>query len=95
MFCPSCKSVLKPKENKCSNCGAPINKEIIFSEHIKKKKEVKSAGETIQTLPTIEKTCARCGNKTVFVWTQQMVPGDEPATEFYKCTKCGHTWRNM
>ncbi|ESQ23662.1 MAG: transcription factor S, archaeal [uncultured Acidilobus sp. MG] len=37
--------------------------------------------------------CPRCGNDEVLVWMMQTRAADEPPTRFYRCTKCGYTWR--
>jgi len=37
--------------------------------------------------------CPRCGNDEVLAWMMQTRAADEPPTRFYKCTKCGYTWR--
>jgi DNA-directed RNA polymerase subunit M len=37
--------------------------------------------------------CERCDNNLVFVWQVQTRGGDEASTQFMRCTKCGHTFR--
>ena len=49
--------------------------------------------QKIQTLPTIKVECPKCGNNLVFVWQVQTRGGDEASTQFMRCTKCGHTFR--
>jgi len=49
--------------------------------------------QKIQTMPTIKVECPRCGNNLVFVWQVQTRGGDEASTQFMRCTKCGHTFR--
>jgi|SRR5919107_2017059 DNA-directed RNA polymerase subunit M/transcription elongation factor TFIIS len=38
--------------------------------------------------------CPKCGNKQAFWWIVQTDSADEPSTQFFRCTKCNHTWRN-
>ena len=38
--------------------------------------------------------CPKCGNKQAFWWMVQTDSADEPSTQFFRCTKCNHTWRN-
>ncbi|MDQ3837995.1 MAG: transcription factor S [Thermoproteota archaeon] len=45
-------------------------------------------------LPTTAIDCPKCGNKNAFWWMLQTRSADEATTQFYRCTKCGHTWRN-
>ena len=37
--------------------------------------------------------CKKCNNTKCYFWTVQTRAGDEAETKFFKCTKCGHTWR--
>lgn len=37
--------------------------------------------------------CPTCGNNEAYFWILQTRAADEPATRFYKCTKCGKVWR--
>ncbi|MCD6114052.1 MAG: transcription factor S, partial [Thermoprotei archaeon] len=37
--------------------------------------------------------CPKCGNREAYVWMMQTRAADEPPTRFYRCTKCGYTWR--
>jgi DNA-directed RNA polymerase subunit M len=46
------------------------------------------------TLPTTAIDCPKCGNNNAFWWMLQTRSADEATTQFYRCTKCGHTWRN-
>ena len=47
----------------------------------------------IQTMPTIKVECPKCGNHLVSVWQVQTRGGDEASTQFMRCTKCSHTFR--
>jgi len=44
-------------------------------------------------LPIAEEECPKCGNKQAYWWMEQTRSSDEPETRFYRCTKCGYTWR--
>ena len=45
-------------------------------------------------LPTTAIDCPKCGNNDAYWWMLQTRSADEATTQFYRCTKCGHTWRN-
>ncbi len=96
MFCPKCGSILVNKKGKlvCSSCGESA-KQGKIKESGKKttKKSVAVMKEEPEVHPKTRAECSKCGNKEAFFWTVQTRSADEPPTRFYKCTKCGHIWR--
>ncbi len=94
-FCPKCN--LRLKKGTCLKCG--------YSEATKQETK-KPTGEmdksfTVldesdgkETLPTITIECEKCGNDEAVWWMLQTRSADEPTTQFYRCSKCSHTWRN-
>ncbi|MCW4005579.1 MAG: transcription factor S [Candidatus Bathyarchaeota archaeon] len=49
--------------------------------------------QKMATLPTLRVECPKCGNMEVYVWQVQTRGGDEASTQFMRCTKCNHTFR--
>lgn len=49
--------------------------------------------QNVKTMPTIKMKCDKCNNNLVYVWQVQTRGGDEASTQFMRCTKCGHTFR--
>ena len=49
--------------------------------------------QKISTLPTLKVECPKCGNNLAYVWQVQTRGGDESSTQFFRCTKCNHTFR--
>jgi DNA-directed RNA polymerase subunit M len=47
----------------------------------------------INTMAKIKMKCEKCGNTECYVWQVQTRGGDEASTQFMRCTKCGHTFR--
>lgn len=97
-FCPRCGSVLvkKKKNAGCPRCGYSSKEKIKIStsEKTGKKNEVVVvSSKEVETLPVVEEKCRECGNEKAYFWTVQTRAGDEAETKFFKCTKCGTTWR--
>ena len=99
MFCPKCKSLLKPKEEKgkrilaCS-CGYKSNthQKMEIKEKAAEQKEIEII-EEVETKPLVEAHCEKCGHNKAYFWSLQTRAADEPETRFFKCEKCKHTWR--
>ncbi|MGF3523295.1 MAG: transcription factor S [Candidatus Bathyarchaeia archaeon] len=49
--------------------------------------------QEVSTMPTIKMECPKCGNRVCYVWQVQTRGGDEASTQFFRCTKCSHTFR--
>jgi len=47
----------------------------------------------LRTTPETNAECPRCGNMRASWWMVQTRRADESPTQFYRCTECGHTWR--
>lgn len=104
-FCDNCGGLMMPKKTKsgitltCRKCGkrkkAKEKKFTISSVSNEKKNKiiVVSKKSKIDILPKTKIRCPKCKNNEAMWWMQQMRSADEAATRFYKCTKCGNTWR--
>ncbi|MFP3951521.1 MAG: transcription factor S [Candidatus Bathyarchaeia archaeon] len=102
-FCPECGSMLQINPNEriyiCPKCGhrEPLDEEVSVNREAKKGKEkVIVIGEKerkLSTLPTTKVPCPKCDNDEAYWWMVQTRSADESTTQFYRCTKCGHTWR--
>jgi len=49
--------------------------------------------QKVNTMPTLRMECPKCSNMLVYVWQVQTRGGDEASTQFMRCTKCNHTFR--
>jgi DNA-directed RNA polymerase subunit M len=104
-FCPDCGARLRPKPGEtvtCLKCGKKVKgggnvrkeevvKQVTGSGASLKVMDEKDAGET---LPTISMPCPSCGHGEAVWWMLQTRSADEATTQFFRCTKCSHTWRN-
>jgi DNA-directed RNA polymerase subunit M len=104
-FCSKCGSMMVPEKSeggtfyKCRKCE---NREECFGAHaIVTKNEPKGIGEipvfdtnkAKERISTVNAECRKCGHDQALWWIQQTRSGDEPATRFFKCVRCGNTWR--
>jgi len=100
MFCPRCGSMLLPdldkKQIRCRNCNykESKNKSIIVKEKINNKEKIKIIDKNIETLPKTQMDCPKCGNNQAYYWLVQTRSSDEAETQFFRCVKCDHQWRN-
>ena len=108
-FCPECGCRLEPKKTAgsvvlaCSKCSY-VKQAASNRAHAKVVKVIQPKSQPfmtviseeeqkIKTLPTIQMKCEKCDNNMVYVWQVQTRGGDEASTQFMRCTKCGHTFR--
>ncbi|NHI91591.1 MAG: transcription factor S [Candidatus Lokiarchaeota archaeon] len=103
-FCPECEMILRPHLEKgknvlkCLGCGyiknveGPI--EDISPNNLDKAKKMVIIEEEPATMSKKIEICPKCKNREAYYWSVQTRSADEPATIFYRCTKCKHTWRD-
>jgi DNA-directed RNA polymerase subunit M len=106
-FCPKCGKMLNTSRQGgevlliCKKCG--------FSKPLKEQEKVLTVKrsnrnlrnevltvDNVDTSPlptTHDVQCPQCGYNEAKWWTVQTRSADEPMTQFFRCTKCGHTWR--
>jgi len=73
---------------------------LLDEKSVKKKKEalernliIVKKEDRISVLLKVKNNCPKCGHKEAETWQIQMRSSDEPATHFFRCIKCKHTWR--
>jgi DNA-directed RNA polymerase subunit M len=100
LFCKKCGSIMLPKKEgsktifKC-HCGYSEGGDSKITEKVIKKEEREFgiADKNAETLPVVNAKCPDCGNTEALNWEIQTRAADEAATQFFRCKKCGHTWR--
>jgi DNA-directed RNA polymerase subunit M len=100
MFCPECKTMLISSggQLKCRKCG--YIRKIETSDQMKTQK-MRTENEIViveeegqeRTMPTIQIKCPKCENNLAIWWLRQLRAADESEVRFFRCTECGHTWR--
>ncbi len=100
-FCPKCEVKLKKEgaDLQCPKCGYVEGEVLTQQKKVIQKESIEALNvfaenEGEQTLPTIKIECENCGNDEAVWWMLQTRSADEPTTQFYRCIKCRHTWRN-
>ncbi len=95
-FC-SCGSIMVPVGKdvlRCRKCGHEVRKHIENKlQTAGKKEEVVVIENNAPDLPTTDKVCPKCRNDVAYYWLIQTRSIDEPPTQFFKCLKCKHVWR--
>lgn len=97
-FCPKCKSLMRYSGEKlvCRKCGyekVAGNERIIIRSEVNREEIPVIEGEEVRTLPTTKAICPACGNNEAYWWMRQLRAADESEVRFFRCTKCGKTWR--
>ena len=103
-FCSNCGSIIigkKGEDTKCSNCGQiqKTKSNMSLGSKVEKKnkienKEIINTDTVAETNPVTDTQCPECGHGKAHYWTKQTRAGDEPETQFFKCQKCKHQWRD-
>ena len=102
-FCPECGAFCQADtEKKCYVCPRcrykePLEETRTVVRNIKDNEKIIVVGQKERKLSTMPKTkinCEKCGNNEAYWWMVQTRGIDESTTQFYRCTKCGFTWRN-
>ena len=105
-FCPKCGARMIRRQKKgngivlvCPKCNYEKKVESAMPlSKIRKTTEdqivvISKKEQNLQTLPTVTIECPRCGNNQAYVWQVQTRGADGSSTQFFRCTKCGYTFR--
>ena len=101
-FCKKCGSIMLPEKKgksvvlKCRKCGATMKKDIgqmRITEEKTTRKPVVVLEKNETLLPITERMCEKCEHSKAYYWLQQTRSADEPPTQFFRCVKCRHVWR--
>lgn len=102
-FCPNCSQALVPTQKEkivvlaCPKCGQVTRRSDPIVQKFGKAKEsvvvIGKEEKNIQTPPITKVSCQKCGHGEAYYWMVQTRGGDEGSTQFFRCAKCGVTWR--
>lgn len=102
-FCSDCGTILTVDKGKkrlvCPKCGyyEPMESQITYSKVGSEKDKIIIIGKkerNLRTTPQVKTKCPKCNNSKAYWWMVQTRGIDESSTQFYRCTKCNHTWRD-
>ena len=98
-FCPKCGAILvmKKKNYGCPRCNYSTKDKVeikVSEKNTDVNKGVAVTKESKGVHPVVNEDCKKCSNDEAYFWTVQTRASDEAETKFFKCTKCGHTWRD-
>ena len=104
-FC-KCGGILLPSKDakgkisfKCRKCHKTArnvkDEPTVISRKINTKKGIPviDMDKHVEKMSTISAICPKCNHDRAMWWLVQTRSGDEAATKFFKCVKCGHQWR--
>jgi len=103
-FCPKCgtRMAIQKMGRKssfvCPRCGYSEPAKEIRIPVVRNKakpavKVVTAKADELKPLPITDARCPSCGNDKAFWWILQTRGADESPTQFFRCTRCSHTWR--
>ena len=99
-FCPKCKSIMLPEQGliKCRACGFVTEREAPAKNRVhqilRQKREILVLDEELnEGKPTIKARCPECNCDMAYWWLRQLRAADESEVRFFRCVKCGKTWR--
>ena len=102
-FCPECGAFCEQDTNKkcyvCPKCAweEPLEDTLAVQREKRVDEKIVVVGKKEKKLSVMPKTtikCEKCDNTEAEWWMVQTRSIDESMTQFYRCTKCGHTWRD-
>jgi len=107
-FCPKCGTMLRPRrvggelQLYCVNCGyyevarsaEPFSVRAEVRRNPRDRILVLEPSQQPSTAQLVRGiSCPKCGGDEAYFWMIQTRAADEPPTRFYRCTRCGYTWR--
>jgi transcription factor S len=92
LYCPKCKKKIEVAEK---NLILKIKNDFVHP--IKDRKEgvvvIDKNLQKLRSLPVVNSECYKCNGTKAETWELNLGSEDNSQAVFYRCIKCGHTWR--
>ena len=91
LFCPRCGYTIDIEDEALE--AYKVKRKV---EHSPKDKIIVVEADQVPSTAVLLKgqvRCPKCGHDEVYFWMMQTRAADEPPTRFYRCKRCGYTWR--
>jgi len=97
-FCPKCGKRLEFRHGRlvCPKCGYSKKASVVRKRSVcspQQSGQIVIVDREITPLPTLSVKCPKCGFNKAYVWQVQTRSADEASTQFFRCVRCGYTWR--
>ncbi|CAK0866845.1 unnamed protein product [Prorocentrum cordatum] len=107
-FCPSCANLLVIDVGvgrsggvafRCRTCPYvyKVEEKLADKQVLPRRRvdDILGGEEAWKDVDTTEEQCPRCGHHKAYVKQLQTRSADEPMTNFFRCTKCSHNWKDQ
>ena len=94
LTCLKCGHIIVAENNVGNTSTASIVSTVSNYDYTDDTLKIMDSDKQIEGLPSTNIECPKCQNNLAFWWMLQTRSADEATTQFYRCTKCSHTWRN-
>uniref|UniRef100_A0A7S4B280 DNA-directed RNA polymerase subunit n=1 Tax=Chrysotila carterae TaxID=13221 RepID=A0A7S4B280_CHRCT len=102
-FCPKCANLLQLEDTDgnlhffCQTCPYMyrLKEKVTSNVYIDRKEvdDVLGGEDAWKNADRTDASCPKCSYHRAYYQQLQIRSADEPMTTFYKCTECGHRWR--
>jgi DNA-directed RNA polymerase subunit M len=90
LYCPKCKKKFDSGVNEIKKEKKAM---LPKNDHTDGIVLIDKKAQKLRTLPIVDADCFKCKGKKAETWKLDLGSEDNMQAIFYRCTRCGHTWR--